>query len=110
MRIACVIGTVTLNRPHPALIGGRLVIAVPYSLKALQEGAAPDGEDLVAYDELAAGLGQQVGLSEGMEAAMPFKPEKKPVDAYVACVLDSLQLSAISEQPTVVSSNSTAKR
>jgi ethanolamine utilization protein EutN len=93
MRIAQVIGTVTLNRPHPSLVGGRFVIAVPYSLDALQKNAAPDGEDVIAYDELAAGHGQLVGLSEGVEATMPFRPAKKPLDAYVAC-----QLSAISLQ------------
>ena len=46
MRIAEVIGTVTLSRVHPTLIGARWVIGVPFSLKALKEGA-PDGEDLV---------------------------------------------------------------
>jgi hypothetical protein len=29
-------------------------------------------------------------MSEGREAAMPFHPEIKPVDAYNAALLDSL--------------------
>ena len=36
MRIADVIGTVTLSRVHPSLAGARWVIGVPYSLKALR--------------------------------------------------------------------------
>ena len=58
MRIAEVIGSVTLSRVHPALIGGRWLVAVPFSLKALQDGAAPDGEDLVVYDDLGASAGR----------------------------------------------------
>ena len=93
MRIAEVIGTVTLSRPHAALVGARLLIAVPFSLKALEQGDAPDGEDVVAYDELGAGHGARIGISEGREAAMPFHPEKKPLDAYCACILDSVTVS-----------------
>lgn len=88
MRIAEVIGTVTLSRCHPAVQGYRWIIGVPYSLRALKEGAAPDGEDLVILDELGAGNGQQIGVSEGVEASMPFHPNKKPLDAYCACILD----------------------
>ena len=35
MRIAEVIGTVTLSRCHPTLVGARWLIGVPFSLKAL---------------------------------------------------------------------------
>jgi microcompartment protein CcmK/EutM len=90
MRIAKVIGTVTLSRWHPSVTGFRWVVGVPYSLMALREDAAPDGEDLVIFDNLGAGHGQRIGFSEGGEAAAPFAPEKKPVDAYCACILDSM--------------------
>lgn len=92
MRIAEVIGSVTLSRVHPSLVGARWVIGVPFSLKALKEGA-PDGEDLVIYDDLGAGVGSRIGCSEGAEAAAPFYPKKKPVDAYCACILDSIVVS-----------------
>ena len=49
-----------------------------------------DGEDMVIVDVLGAGQGQQIGFSEGGEAAVPFYPDKKPVDAYCACILDTL--------------------
>lgn len=93
MRIASVIGTVTLNRVHPALARFRWVIGVPYSLKALREGKEPDGEDFVVLDQLGAGHGQKIGVSEGVEAAAPFFPEKKAVDAYCACILDSVSIN-----------------
>lgn len=92
MRIAEVIGTVTLSRWHPSLSGARWVIGVPFSLKALKSGGPPDGEDLVILDQLAAGNGDHIGLSEGVEAAAPFFPDKKPVDAYCACVLDAIDV------------------
>jgi microcompartment protein CcmK/EutM len=92
MRIAEVIGSVTLSRAHPTLTGARWVIGVPFSLKALRTGA-PDGEDLVIYDDLGAGLGSRIGFSEGAEAAAPFHPRRKPVDAYCACILDHIAIS-----------------
>ena len=91
MRIAEVIGTVTLSRVHPSLTGFRWVIGVPFSLDALRQGK-PDGEDVVIFDNLGAGNGNQVGFSEGAEAAAPFYPGRKPVDAYCACLLDRLTL------------------
>ncbi|HZT79309.1 MAG TPA: EutN/CcmL family microcompartment protein [Gemmataceae bacterium] len=91
MRIAEVIGTVTLSRSHPSVAGFRWVIGVPFSLKALRAGE-PDGEDVVLYDDLGAGSGQRIGFSEGGEAAAPFHPEKKPVDAYCACIIDQIIL------------------
>jgi len=92
MRIAEVIGTVTLSRAHPALAGGRWVIGVPFSLEALRQNTAPDGEDLVILDSLGAGNGNRIGISEGVEATMPFFPERKPVDAYGACILDQITI------------------
>jgi ethanolamine utilization protein EutN len=93
MRIAEVIGTVTLARGHPSLPRGRWLIAVPFSLAALRALGPPDGEDVVVFDELGAGPGSWIGISEGREAAMPFHPEKKPLDAYCACIVDQLDVS-----------------
>ena len=90
MRIGEVIGTVTLSRVHPSMTGFRWVIAVPFSLASLRAGGPPDGEDLVVYDDLGAGVGSRIGFSEGGEAAAPFHPDKKPVDAYCACILDEV--------------------
>lgn len=93
MRIAEVIGKVTLSRCHPSVTGYRWIIGVPCSLKALQAGGPGDGEDLVIFDSLGVGNGQKIAISEGGEAAMPFMPAKKPIDAYCSCILDQLTLS-----------------
>ncbi|MGF1578030.1 MAG: EutN/CcmL family microcompartment protein [Gemmataceae bacterium] len=92
MRIAEVIGTVTLSRCHPDLVGARWIIGVPCSLKALKENSPGDGEALVIYDQLGAGNGDRIATSEGVEAAAPFYPEKKAVDAYCACILDQVNV------------------
>jgi len=78
---------------HPTLAGLRLLVATPFSLADLKDGKAPSGEELVVVDELGAGVGSQIGVSEGREAAMPFHPQRKPVDAYCACILDHVQLT-----------------
>lgn len=98
MRIAEVIGTVTLNRVHPALEKKRWIIGVPCSLKALQHDQHGDGEPWVILDELGAGHGSLIAVSEGVEAAAPFFPDKKPVDAYCACILDHLHLDKRSNE------------
>jgi ethanolamine utilization protein EutN len=91
MRIAEVIGTVTLSRCHPSITGYRWIVGVPFSLRALKTNV-PDGEDLVILDELGAGQGQSIGVSEGAEAMMPFLPARKPIDAYCACILDAIEV------------------
>ena len=93
MRIAEVIGTVTLSRVHPALTGARWLIAVPCSLKALSDEQRGDGEDLVVYDNLGAGGGSMIGIAEGAEAAAPFHPNKTPVDAFCGALLDRVVVS-----------------
>lgn len=92
MRIGEVIGTVTLNRAHPSLGPGSLRLAIPLTLNDLTGEAAPQGEALVVYDELGAGNGSRIAFSEGGEAAQPFLPEDRPVDAYNAAILDSIQI------------------
>jgi ethanolamine utilization protein EutN len=93
MRVAEVIGTVTLSRPHPSLKGFRFVIGVPFSAAALRANADPDGDDLVIYDDLGASPGGRIAFSESGEAAAPFYPEKKPIDAYCAALLDTLTIA-----------------
>ena len=51
-----------------------------------------DGEDFVMYDDLGAGLGSRIAMSEGGEAAQPFLPADKPVDAYNAAILDQINI------------------
>ena len=93
MRIAEVIGSVVLNRCHPSLIGAQLKLSVPLSSENLQQGTKPSGEELlVVYDPLGAGIGNRIAMSEGGEAAQPFRPELVPVDAYNAAILDEIDV------------------
>lgn len=92
MRIAQIVGTVTLSRSHPSLVGAAFKLAVPLSLDNLMDREKPQAEELVLYDELGSGIGSRVALSESSEAAAPFYPEMKPIDAYNAAILDDVTI------------------
>ena len=92
MKIAEVIGTVTLNRAHPSFQNARLKLAVPLTLQNLLGSEAAIADPIVVWDELGAHVGSQIALSEGREAAQPFHPAVKPVDAYNAALLDEVVL------------------
>lgn len=92
MRIAEVIGRVTLTRRHPSLPAGRLVVVRPLTWAGLNGDPEGAGEALVAFDELGAGQSARIGISEGREAANPFGKTKTPVDAYCACLLDRIDV------------------
>ena len=94
MRIAKVLGDLTLSRWHPSLGGASYRIVAPLSLAELATGAEPQGEELVAYDELGAGVGAHIALAEGGEAAQPFYPHDKPIDAYNAAILDTIHVAS----------------
>ncbi len=53
--------------------------------------AAAMPESLVVFDELGAGVGQIIAVSEGREASMPFHPDRMPIDAYCAAIIDELK-------------------
>ena len=93
MRIAQVIGTVTLSRVHPSLRGESLRLVTPLSADQLAAGSAPGREALVAVDAHGAGRGQLVAIAEGAEAAAPYYPNTKPVDATVVALLDDVQFT-----------------
>jgi ethanolamine utilization protein EutN len=95
VRIGEVIGKVTLSVADKKLIGGRLLIVEPYDPEVLPTGAPSKAEPVVVYDELGAGLGQTVGVSEGREAAMPFHPDPVAIDCYLACMLDEITYEGI---------------
>lgn len=92
MRIAEVIGNVTLNQQHAALDGANLRLAIPMTLEEIQSDRGAKGDSLVVWDDLGAGVGGKIAVSEGSEAAQPFRPQIKPIDAYCAAILDDLHL------------------
>jgi ethanolamine utilization protein EutN len=91
MRIGKIIGAVTLNRRHPSLDGASFKLVVPQTWENLYGTSDKSAGEIAVFDELGAGVGSTVALSEGREAAMPFYPEVKPVDAYNAAILDHLE-------------------
>lgn len=93
MRIAKVVGTVTLNRCHASFNGARLRLVVPLSLAELRGEEPPRAEEVVVWDDNAAGLGNLIAMSEGAEASQPFRPELKPVDAYASAILDEVNVN-----------------
>ena len=92
MRIGKIIGNVTLSRAHPSMTGASYRLVTPLAIGHLRNEGMHEAEPFVLYDELGAGDGDLVAISEGGEAAQPFKPEIKPVDAYNAAILDQLSL------------------
>lgn len=104
MRVAQVIGSITLSRRLDDVPPGRFLIVRPEPLDALRldarrpdvlagDGGRSGAEPVVTYDELGAGRGTHVGISEGREAAMPFHPRPVPIDVYCAALLDAVDVS-----------------
>jgi carbon dioxide concentrating mechanism protein CcmL len=86
MRMGTVIGRVTLSVRSKKYVGERLLVTLPWKTETFG-GAQKFDPAIVVYDELGAGVGQQIAISEGREAACPF-PKPTPVDAYCAALVD----------------------
>lgn len=100
MRIARVIGLVTLNRCVKETRRGRYLIAEAFDRRALAGRSQHHGraaampESLVVFDDLGAGMGQIIAVSEGRQAAMPFYPERVCIDAYNTAILDHVEFDS----------------
>ena len=86
MRMGTVIGRVTLSVRSPKYTGERLLVTLPWKTDTFS-GAEKFDPAIVVYDQLGAGVGQQIAISEGREAACPFE-KPTPVDAYCAALVD----------------------
>jgi microcompartment protein CcmK/EutM len=86
MRMGTVIGRVTLSVRSPRYSGERLLLTLPWRRETF-EGEEKFDPAIVVYDQLGANAGQEIGISEGREAACPF-PKPTPVDAYCAVLID----------------------
>ncbi len=98
MRIGRVIGQVTLNRGYHKMRGSRLLVVKPHTIEVVREGAPEPLETIIVWDELSATDDDLVGFSEGREGAMPFHPDKVPVDAYLACILDDVNVDGLKQR------------
>ena len=95
MRIARVIGKLTLNRKMAEVRPANYLLVQPLNRQALAGGPGSTEELLVMYDDLGARAGDLVGLVEGREAAVPFHPAKAPYDAYNACILEQVDFRPV---------------
>jgi microcompartment protein CcmK/EutM len=92
MKLARTIGTVTLAKAHPAMRQAKLrCIEIVDSIDRVDEQPL-GGETIVAWDLVSSGVGDLVALAEGPEAAAPFKPDVKPLDASLVALLDETDL------------------
>ena len=96
MRVGTVIGSVTLGVRHPAFTGGRMLLVLPWKRETFQ-GKDTFDPGIAVYDDLGAGIGQRIAISEGREAACPF-PQPTPVDAYCAALLDEIDFEPNQEK------------
>ncbi|MCA9050557.1 MAG: carbon dioxide concentrating mechanism protein CcmL [Planctomycetaceae bacterium] len=92
MRIMECIGKVTLSKCHPSLRGASWKVAVPLLHDGLLGKESGRTEPIVVFDELGAGMGHLMAVSESAEAAAPFHPDTKPIDAYNAAILDHVNV------------------
>ena len=94
MRVAQVIGRVTLSLQDASLKGGRWLVCNPLDTAHFNTAcqALPPlstQSSLIAYDNMGAGDGDIVGIVEGAEATAPFDHDI-PIDAITVAIFDSL--------------------
>jgi carbon dioxide concentrating mechanism protein CcmL len=94
VRVAQVIGRVTLNMQDPSFKGGRWLMCNPldtahFNSAFKKQPPLSKQLSLVAYDNLGAGEGDIVGIVEGAEATAPFDYDI-PIDAITVAIFDSL--------------------
>ena len=97
MRIARVIGKITLNNRMDEVLPGSYLLVRTCNRSTLAGENAGNDETVVVYDPLAAREGDLVGLVEGREATAPFWPQKVPYDAYNGCILDRVNFQPVLE-------------
>lgn len=92
MKVFRVVGSVTLSRSHPTYQGARLLAAEPLDLYAPGRCTPPDPDLVIVWDDLGAGFDSTIAASDGGEAANPFRPVLKAVDAYCSALLDTIHI------------------
>lgn len=99
MRIARVMGKVTANRRIEQFPHGSLLLCEALEVDGARQAdrhvprETPMSDSLVVLDELGAGEGSVIAVSEGREASMPWWPEHRAVDAYCVAILDNIDIN-----------------
>ena len=93
MRLGIVRGHVVLSLAEESFAGKMLAVLEPVTMENLRaQNGLGGGKALIVLDELGAANGQMVAFTEGSEAANPFWPDRVPVDAYCAMIVDSIDV------------------
>ena len=93
MRLGIVRGHITLAPAVESFRSRTLAILEPVTMESLRaKNSHGGGKALIAVDELGAATGQMVAFTEGREASNPFWPDQVPVDAYLALIVDSVDV------------------
>jgi microcompartment protein CcmK/EutM len=94
MRLGIVRGHITLTPSVESFQSRTLTILEPVTMENLRAGNGQGGgKALIAIDELGAATGQMVAFTEGREASNPYYPTPVPVDAYLALIVDSVDVA-----------------
>jgi microcompartment protein CcmK/EutM len=87
-------GHITLTPAIESFRSRTLAILEPVTMENLRaKNGRSGGKALIAVDELGAATGQMVAFTEGREASNPFWPAPVPVDAYLALIVDSVDVT-----------------
>lgn len=87
MLIAKVIGTTVSTIKDEKIIGRKLLI-----LRQTDERGSPIGKPYVAVDTVNAGVGDLVLTAHGSSARQTKITDKRPVDAVIMAMIDSLEV------------------
>ncbi|MEA3326615.1 MAG: EutN/CcmL family microcompartment protein [Chloroflexota bacterium] len=87
MLIAKVIGTTVSTIKDKKIVGRKLLI-----LRQTDEKGTPIGKPYVAVDTVNAGVGDLVLTAHGSSARQTNITDKRPVDAVIMAMIDSLEV------------------
>jgi microcompartment protein CcmK/EutM len=87
MQLAQVVGTVVATRKEGSLEGLKLLLVRP-----IDEDGRPTGQQLVAADAVGAGAREIVLVASGSSARQTQATDKRPVDAVIMSIIDSLEV------------------
>ncbi len=85
MQLAKVVGTVVATRKEATLEGLKMLL-----LRVVDEEGKESGATVVAADAVGAGPGEVVLFAAGSSARQTVLTDKRPVDAVVMAIVDSV--------------------
>jgi len=90
MVLAKVVGTVVATRKEGSLEGLKLLL-----VRVIDEEGKETGASLVAADAVGAGPGEVVLIASGSSARQTTMTDKRPVDAVVMAIVDSVAVGNV---------------